>query len=145
MIHLRRAAQSDIASIFKWRNHPDVRKMMFDSSELDWDKHVRYWQQLLQNELSLCFIIIDDDQDCGVIRLDLTENKTIGIVDIFIDPKAHGKGIGTKAMKALVDRLNDSKIDKLVAQVIPENISSRRMFEKSGFEIVFTQLEYKLS
>jgi UDP-4-amino-4,6-dideoxy-N-acetyl-beta-L-altrosamine N-acetyltransferase len=120
MIRLREIEELDIKTIFDWRNHPSVRKMMFDSSELIWEKHFSFWMKLLSDDFVVKYIIEKENESCGVIRLDLDKSKTVGEIDIFINPAFHGQGIGTLAVKELINNQKDKDLRKIVAQVIPE-------------------------
>ncbi len=143
-IQLREIKEKDLKSIFKWRNHPSVRKMMFDTSELVWEKHLSFWLKLLKDDLVIKYMIEKEEQSCGIIRLDLNKNKTVGKIDIFINPDFHGQGIGTSAIKELIKKQKNKNLKKIIAQVIPENIGSEKMFKKSGFTTRFIQLEYDI-
>lgn len=144
MIHLREIEEHDLKNIFDWRNHPSVRKMMIDPSKLIWENHLSFWRKLLNDDFVVKYIIEKENKSCGVIRLDLNESKTIGEIDIFINPSFHGQGIGTLAVEELINEQKEKGLKKIIARVIPENIGSEKMFKKSGFTTRFTQLEFDM-
>ena len=144
MVKLRSVQENDLKAIFSWRNQTKVREMMFDSTELNWETHYSFWMKLLKDDLVVAFVITAHGESCGVIKLDLNKSKTIGEVDIFINPIFHGRGIGQKALKELIENLKDKTIKKIIAKVKPQNIGSERMFKKLGFSLNYFQLEYEI-
>jgi len=61
-----------------------------------------------------------------------------GVVEhsVYIDPKAHGQGVGTALMEALIASTEDAGIWTLQSGVFPENEASLRLHEKVGFRVV---------
>lgn len=58
-----------------------------------------------------------------------------GEITIYLSPDYTGKGIGTRAICFLVDYAIENGIQVLIAGLCSENEASRRLFEKSGFEL----------
>ncbi|MGL4292406.1 MAG: GNAT family N-acetyltransferase [Bacteroidales bacterium] len=82
--------------------------------------------------------------------IDKSENKTVGMVDLFdfdpfhrraaigilVDPNSQGKGLATQALLLLdAYAFRFLGIHMLYAHIPVNNTASKRLFEKSGFEI----------
>jgi phosphinothricin acetyltransferase len=57
-------------------------------------------------------------------------------VSIYVDPEFHGRGIGDKLLKSLIEESEAHGIWTLQAGIFPENESSIRLHQKNGFRIV---------
>lgn len=66
-------------------------------------------------------------------------------IGYFIDEKYEGKGISTKMLSNIIDySFNILKINKLLLRIYKNNIGSRKIAEKNGFEIEGTiRKDYK--
>jgi ribosomal-protein-alanine N-acetyltransferase len=51
-----------------------------------------------------------------------------------IEPHLHGRGLGTEAAAAAVERAGELRFEEVVALILPANVASRRVAEKVGFE-----------
>ncbi|MBI2075736.1 MAG: GNAT family N-acetyltransferase [Candidatus Aenigmarchaeota archaeon] len=139
---LRRVRKGDIKDIFMWRNSPEIRSAMFVSELITWESHVSFWNKRFSDKKNLSFIIEFKDEAVGVVRLDKRGN--FHEIDIFVKPEAHGKGVGTEAIKYVIDKAKTYRIKKLVAKVRPENIASKKMFEKNNFKAKYLYYEREL-
>lgn len=136
-IKLRKVTKNDIKKIYEWRNHPEVRKWMFNSKEISWKEHVRFWEEYLKDNNKYAFIIVNRNDECGIVRIEKIRDD-IYEVGIIVAPSFQGRGIGTKALKKV---LNMFKNKKFIAKVKPENIASVCLFTKLGFRESFIQFE----
>ncbi|MFH1393760.1 MAG: GNAT family N-acetyltransferase [Candidatus Micrarchaeota archaeon] len=139
MITLRPVRSEDIRTIYEIRNHPQVRKNMFDSDEIAWEKHRSFWEKKLREGKSLCYMVTDGKEDIGLARLDPSGDAFE--VDILVSPKAQNKGIGSQALALLLEKAPVSS--KIIARVKPDNAPSQRIFEKNGFRKKYVAFEYK--
>ncbi len=138
-VSLRNVKKADIELIFKWRNSPKVRQMMFNSEPLDHGKHVEFWDKKLKTK-ELCYIIEDEGEAVGIVRLDKRDDAFE--VDIIVDPKQNGKGFGTAALKAITRLATEKGIRKLLARIKEENVASKKAFEKANFKLKHTYYEW---
>ena len=137
-IFLLPVTRKHLSMIHRWRNNPIVRKEMFNTNEIPYSEHVSFWEKRLAIEktsaVSYSYVIQSDDDPVGMARLDPDSAKKGAFkVDILLNPKFHGKGIGTLALIALVEKARELGISTLVGRVKKDNIASRRIFEKAGF------------
>ncbi|MEW6664750.1 MAG: GNAT family N-acetyltransferase [Thermodesulfobacteriota bacterium] len=136
MIRLRRAVMSDSEAVFEWRNDPAVRDHFFDSRELSFAEHTRWFEESLRRADRVVLIAHHEQDAVGVIRFDLTpQDPTTAEVDIYLDPKMHGRGLGTAVLKEGVEwTRRHTEIKRLVARVRARNEASMKMFSKCGFD-----------
>lgn len=119
--------------ILGWRNEPEVRAGMFDGRVIAAEEHSRFWSRRLEAGAP-AFVIEGDGEACGLLRLDLTGQDAE--VDIFISASRQGYGYGTAALKAAATEAHALGVRRLVARIKPDNVRSKRAFEKSGFHLV---------
>jgi len=143
MITLVEIAQDDLDYIYNIRNKSEIRKMMFNSKELNYSDHCIYWNILINKVNGLNFVIKSNDVNCGVIKAVEDNDDMAYYIDIFLDPHYQGTGIGQNAVKLYMNSANLNHGYKVIAQVKPENIGSIRMFSKVGFKQKFVQLEFE--
>jgi RimJ/RimL family protein N-acetyltransferase len=129
-VKLREMNESDVEYTYLLRNSPEIRKWMFNGKEIDHDEHIRYWKKRLGD--GHCYIIIHIDQRVGLVKLDKGERGYE--VDIYLDPRAQGKGIGTVALNLLLQKAAEQDITEIFARIKEGNGVSKKIFEKNGFK-----------
>jgi RimJ/RimL family protein N-acetyltransferase len=53
-----------------------------------------------------------------------------------IEPRLHNRGYATETAEAAIARARELQIEELVALVLPANLASRRVAEKTGCEVI---------
>lgn len=75
-----------------------------------------------------------DKKIVGEIWVYLIENDRIAKIAVRVSPKYHNKGIGTEAIRMMVDFcFSKTELKRIWTDVHADNISSCRMLEKCGF------------
>ena len=136
-IELRGVLYHDLALILAWRSDREIMRYLPSAPEKPtWEEHEEYWRKVDHRDW-----IIDQVLGCYL----LAPHRAVGTVHIIpstcevgiiIGAKSlWGKGIGTKALTLMLERVKEYKIaQKPVWAVIhPENIASQRVFTKAGF------------
>lgn len=121
--------------IYEWRNHESVRATALDSSPLDYDAHVKWFTNVLQNPNKHLLMIELQHRPVGVIRLDVDGAQAV--ISIYLDPSLTGKGIGTRALTQIDDWIRDNltTVQQIHATVLAKNSKSQHAFVKSGYQI----------
>ncbi|MBM7609704.1 ribosomal-protein-serine acetyltransferase [Lysinibacillus composti] len=115
---------------------------------LGWLDHTKSVEDTAQHILSRCkelvenggypqsFAILYNDKIAGTIGFnEIHKANKMGIVGYWIGEKFQGKGIMSKAFKALIDYgFNDLKLNRIEVRVAIENKKSRALPEKFGFK-----------
>jgi ribosomal-protein-alanine N-acetyltransferase len=58
-------------------------------------------------------------------------------VGYWVDRERNGRGLATRALEALIaEAFGRHGLHRLAAGVLPDNLASRRVLERNGFEVV---------
>ena len=132
-LSLRRATIEDARDVLRWRNDPATRENSFNKAEIDLNSHLAWFERKLNQKECLMFIMMDDGQKVGNIRLDVTDG--VGEISYMIAPEYRGKGYGKKMLILLEAELNEigADVKTLTAFVLKDNIASMRCFLDNGY------------
>lgn len=132
MQYLRKVNISDIDMLFQWANDKDVRNYAFNTKKIEYSVHKDWFINRYKSEQCSIFILMDNDDSIGQIRLDYKKEKAY--IDYSIQKKYRNRGFGTLILKLVEKELiKRNKNLTLVAQVKKENSSSINRFEKLGY------------
>ena len=134
--NLRTWRESDCRMIYDWRMSPEVRAKSFNNKEFSYEDHKKWFQNFMQNKLSFGFILEDDSKPVAQIRFDKTKIEGYYNISIFTAPNLSGKGYGSKVLElACQDKNLLANAKCFVAEVFDDNIPSKKIFLKNGFEV----------
>ena len=135
-LQLRPWQESDCRMIYDWRMDPAVRAKSFNNNEFPYEDHKKWFQNFMENKLSFGFILEDSGNPVAQIRFDKKKIDGYYNISIFTAPKLSGKGYGSKVLElACLDKELLAKSKYFVAEVFDDNIPSKKIFLKNGFEI----------
>lgn len=129
------ATEEHTELIYTWRNKESIRKVMYNSEPLQWEKHVNWFQNALLNDQIYIKILYYDNVPYGVanFRIIDAESKT-GEWGFYIGEKEAPKGIGTVLAYSILQFLfEEVMIRKVCAEVIDYNERSLHFHKKVGF------------
>jgi len=131
---LRPFRAADAGLLLEWRNSAEHRRWSFSDRPIDPDEHRRWFGRFLEDPRRIGFILEDDaGLPLGQVRFDPASPGMLR-VSIGISPDHLGQGIGTRLLSEAVGRPEVAGRGLLVrAETFPENLPSRRIFEKAGF------------
>ena len=132
-LRIRKVENKDIWYIYEISNDPTVRKFSFSQKPISKEEHI-YWFQKVDKRFF--FVAEVNNKVVGQIRF--TKKKdNLYEVSISIHSEWRGKGIGKKLLiKSLKEFFKEIGNAEVIARVKENNIVSRYLFEKSGFEKV---------
>ena len=137
-IQLKRAESKDCEIIFSLQSCPGVRKFFRNPEVPNYQEHLRWFEQVLQDSRKQLFLIECVEEAVGVLRLDnLNENEYE--ISILLDPKYQGLGFASRALTIIKERLQGVTLRACVHQA---NRASQVLFKRLGFE--FDGLRYNL-
>ena len=139
---VREAKKEDCKIIFNWRTDPLSQKMFFDSSEIDYEKHIIWYENSLINPLRQIYIGEIKNKLIGICRFDYIKIKKSAEVSININPLFRGKGLGKKFLVKSIQKyfLNNDHI--LNAKIKKNNTPSLIICQKAVFIISKDTREY---
>ena len=90
--------------------------------------------------------IVAEDRIAGLIQYaeELDRKYRHASIDIFVDPAAHGRGVGTDAVRTLAAHLVDTEgFHRLVIDPAADNAAAIRCYAKVGFQPVGVMRQYE--
>ena len=138
MIYLREAEQTDIGLLFTWANDPIVRMNSFRTDPIPYEDHKRWFERIMADDKVLQYIMMDERNPVGQIRLNLKNDSAE--IGYSIAAEYRGKGYGHKILRLIVNEVKEHhpEIRILTAKVKPENKPSQKLFESEGYEMKYT-------
>lgn len=131
-LNLRPVEKEDYETILEWRNDPDVRINSLTQHVISIDENTLYWNEFLDNRKNYASVIVYDAEDIGILKLKYLDDTT-SEVDIFLSKNYRNKGLGPQILMIAKENGIEKGIKKLVAKIKYDNMASRKVFEKSGF------------
>jgi RimJ/RimL family protein N-acetyltransferase len=147
MLELRPMHLGDLTLVERWLGEPHVARWFLAGSSLE--AELSDIRQSLSGDQVHMLLVVRDGQPVGWCQwypcdvdpawaADMdAEPDDVG-VDYAIGERTHvGSGIGTELIAALVARVRAVRPDSgIVADPEAENLASRRVLEKNGFELM---------
>ena len=145
IINLTKAGITDINDIFKWRNHPDIRKNLFNQELLSWEEHEKWFMARLKAPDTIIYMANYRKEKVGSIRFETDDNviKT----SVMLNPLFLGKGLGSRVIKMGVEKyIKENKPKKsLIVEIKNDNIASIKAFQKVGYKESYVTYVLELS
>jgi RimJ/RimL family protein N-acetyltransferase len=136
MLVVRKANDGDSKDIFDWRNDALTRQMSHNTDYIEWNEHSNWFSSSLTSENRLLIMCEKKDtlEKIAIVRFDVDEGRAL--VSINLNPNKRGKGLAKVCLTNSIDYFSKyfSDINKLVAEIKKENITSEKTFLGIGFE-----------
>ena len=130
---LRKAVMDDAELILKWRNDEKTRENSFSSDVIALEDHIKWLSRKLEDPKCHMFMLEDDGESVGNIRLDVLDKDDVGEISYMIAPDKRGKGYGKKILALVEEEARSKGIKVLTGLVKDENVASRKCFENAGY------------
>ena len=136
IISVRKAKIDDCKDLYNWRNNHETLKMFLNTTKVEWNKHVKWFQDSLLNKnflILLCYLT-KSKQKCGVVRFLIDNSETD--ISINLAPKMRGLGLSKICLKEAIKFYykSFSQNEEIIARIKKINLKSLRCFESVGFE-----------
>lgn len=128
--YLRKATIDDARIILEWRNDPLTRENSFTNDLIDPETHIKWFSSKLSDENCSMFIMMDDMERVGQLRIDMVDG--IGEISYMIAPDKRKMGYGKEIIK-LVEEVIGSNVKVLVGFVKNGNEASKKCFIVNDF------------
>lgn len=138
MIFLREALQSDIELLYEWANDPIVRQNSFQTEEIPYDTHRKWFERMMENKNIVQYILMDGEEPVGQIRLMI--DGDVAEIGYSISSLYRQKGYGRLILQSILEEVKHKypEIKKLIAKVKPTNIASKKLFESEGYDMKYS-------
>ena len=116
-----------------------------DGGQASFETEAPTWEEFDQAKLPLHRHVAEADTGdlLGWVAAIPTSSRCVyaGVVEhsIYVDPAAHGQGIGGALLHALIGSTESAGIWTVQSGVFPENTASLRLHERAGFRVVGTR------
>jgi RimJ/RimL family protein N-acetyltransferase len=131
---LREVVDDDLAFLFDHELDPDANHMAAFTAKnpADREAFTAHWKRNLANPACINRTIVCDGKVVGSVASYIDDGKPE--VTYWIGRAYWGKGIATRALTAFLAQVNTTR--PMYARVAQDNIGSRRVLEKCGFQII---------
>ena len=129
--------KNDSESLWRWRNHSEVRKWCFDTAKINYITHKKWFDRKVKEEATKVYIAENEAmQKIGQVRFDIYEGNK-AYINVNLNPDFFTKGLGNKVIKLGTEFfLGERKtVGEVKAEIVKENIASKKSFEKAGYSV----------
>ncbi|MCF6465227.1 GNAT family N-acetyltransferase [Clostridium sp. Cult2] len=121
--------KDDYDLLFIWANDYEVRANSFNTDEIKYDEHVKWFESKLKQDTSSMYILEIQNKKIGLVRLDkILAHKYL--INYSIAREYRGQGYGTILLKLIKEKYNSNL---LIGKVKKDNIASIRAFKNAGY------------
>ena len=136
-IKIRKATSSDSEILFEWANDPITRSNSFNSGNINWEDHLKWFKNQLTNNSNYIYIAFDlSDSLIGTIRIETTTEETI--IGVTIAPEKRGLGFASSIIKLACHEFWKTNNNVITAYIKIDNSTSTKAFKKAGFYFLST-------
>ena len=132
-IGIREATIKDAKILFDWANDTETRQNSFNSVIIDWNNHIKWFKNKLNDPACKIYILYSNEKPVGVVRFEVNETTIVGVT---VAPNYRGMGLGSEILKIARNTFWKNNTDSILAYIKKGNIASQRIFEKAGFSFL---------
>lgn len=134
---IRLAKTEDMKNVFDLSNDDTVRQNSIHTEKIEWETHVKWFENRLNNTNSPFYIIESLSEDfIGQVRID---KKDENIISISIKKDFRGKGLAPDIIRECSIK---SKFNEIYAYIKSDNIPSQNAFIKAGYQYISSDGNY---
>jgi len=113
--------------VLSWRNHPEVRKWMYNKDMISLENHLKFIESLKEKPNKI-YLKADD---LGVVNFEVFKDY----VDIGIHKNPNKQKAGKKLLEFAINyAFNELKTKKIILYVFEDNVKAINLYEKFGFK-----------
>lgn len=133
MLELRKVNKEDCDLLFQWANDPDCRKNSFSGEMIDYNTHVKWFENKLKSKENDLFVAQENKTPVGMLRLDY--HQKTAVISYSVAKEERKKGYGKQILQLAENYVQNNKdtIDELLGEVKKDNIISMHRFEQLGY------------
>lgn len=111
--------------ILKWRNNPLIKKWMYTSEDISFEKHLSFIESLRLRKDKLYFLVQENNEKIGVIDFTNITSHSLDM-GLYLNPSIRGKGA------VLLEQIVQYSFDILKVQTINAEVFS---INKKAYEL----------
>lgn len=131
---LRSMTEADLEMVLEWRNHPDVRRHMYNQAEIGIEEHGRWFATASRDARRHLLIFELDGRPAGYVNL-LEDEPGQVYWGFYLAPhaaKGTGRLLGAQATAYVFEALG---LQRMWGEVLAENSVSQDFHVRLGFEL----------
>lgn len=145
MLKIRYVQPSDLQDVYTLSNDTVVRLNSINKEHIEWESHVRWFNEKLNSKDTVFYILEYDGDFAGYCRLDKDREKNFWVITIHLVSKYRNKGFGAFFISHVCKNNSDKNI---IAYIKYGNLASYKLFINSKFVfkkfIVYNNEKYYL-
>jgi len=131
--HIRLMKEEDLEQVLAWRNHPEIRRYMYNKDEISLKEHTRWFYQESRDPEKRLLIFSIGTSPLGFVKIHQIANGGIGEWGFYVAPGSP-KGSGNQLGKSAIEyAFNEVGLRKLCGYVLVFNQRSVQFHLKLGF------------
>lgn len=131
---LRSMTESDLSTVFTWRNHSNVRKYMYSTHKIKMQEHLDWYATESRNPAVNLLIYEQDKQPLGFVNIRLKRCSKVAEWGFYLAPNRGGSGSGMELGRLAIDfAFKKLHLHKLCGQAIAFNTKSISFHKRLGF------------
>lgn len=131
-VTLRPAGPDDARRVYEYNCTPEVRALSGNPAPVSIDQHARWYARRLADPASPMWIVEENGEPVGVLRIDRHDHRDEPRISIALAPAARGRAIGRRALVLACARW----AAPVTAEIHESNAASRACFAACGFSRV---------
>ncbi len=133
----------EVILVWKWRNHPEIRKWMYNRGKFDIDQHLKFLESLKESSNHKYWLVIRSSNPLGVISIK-NINENVGELGYYIAYKYHGQNYSIEFLYySLRFIFEEFGIQKLNAYIRADNRVANNLNDLFEFTKELIKIEYK--
>lgn len=127
--------------VLEMRNNDNVRNFMYNKNIIELDNHIKFIENLNNDDNNIYFVVYHDSNIIGVISLTEINNKLafLGIYKNPFNKNSKGEYLINTIKKIAFDNLG---LNEIIAEVISENTNAINFYKKHGFIYLNSEKKY---
>lgn len=131
---IRQMTDADLPRVLEWRNHPDIRKYMYNTSEIGLSEHRAWFDSIKKTNNSTPLIYEWRQTPVGFLNFSPTRSKTILDWGFYIAPLINQPGLGrTMGNLGIEYAFTQLNAYKICGQALSFNERSIKFHSALGF------------
>jgi RimJ/RimL family protein N-acetyltransferase len=134
--HIRRFVPGDRDAMLAFANTLPEHDLLFLGRDLRHPRVIEAWQAAIEDGWIDSLIAEDEGRFVGtaaLVRDPLGWSAHVGEIRLLVAPGKRGGGIGRDLLEAIYSVAVERGVEKLIAQMTPDQIGSVMLFESLGF------------
>jgi RimJ/RimL family protein N-acetyltransferase len=144
MLSFRFADINDLELYYDWANDPLVRQNSLNTEKIDFPNHAKWFTNKINDPNTFMYVFIDDDNN-PVGQVIIEKMASWVSVGQSVAKEHRGKKYSAEMLsKSTDDFLSKFPKETIISVVKASNAASIKMAEKSGFNVLLTQISQGL-